>query len=151
MLCLLTGLPCLHVPSFCLPGSFKFIFSKFLQFFNGGMCSCESEFSLVAGIYILYHPDMTLRGWLGVKPEKLTCCSCHCRRAWRVRVWKKVADSSSKTTQNSPGAGSASPRRPAAAAGPRREPWLRRSDSRSQYSSSCSSLSVTRTRSSVSD
>ena len=35
-----TGL--LYLPSFCLPGSFNFIFSKFVKIFSGGMC-----FSLV--------------------------------------------------------------------------------------------------------
>ena len=63
MLCLLTGFPYLHVPS----QSFNFIFYKFLQIFNGGMCS-ESEFVLVVGIHF-FNPDMTLHGWLDVKHQ----------------------------------------------------------------------------------
>ena len=56
-MCLLTNLP-----SFCLPSSFNFIFSKVLQSLYGGMCiSSESEFVLVAGIHFVLPWHKTLR------------------------------------------------------------------------------------------
>ena len=51
------------IPSFCNPGSFDFIFSKFLQFSTVKcVLNSESELLLVVGILFLIRPDMTLRG-----------------------------------------------------------------------------------------
>ena len=60
-----------YLPCFFLPGSFNFIFSKFLQSSTAEfVLNSESEFSLVVGIDILFHPDnMTLRGWLGIRHQ----------------------------------------------------------------------------------
>ena len=60
-----------YLPSFCRPGSFNFIFPKFLQ---SSLVECvsswESEFvKLVVGIYFGSPWSMTLRGSLGVKHQ----------------------------------------------------------------------------------